>query len=153
LNTIKQDFSSESLVAEGSKLWGSLGSNSRLFPTMLKLSSDHYINHILRKQLVTAMLEVIDYYPFCSIASQQAILVLDFLKKAMGEDELELLKKFVQTNLSDEDTVLIRYAAGRTTTRANLAPLIQIGLALKKMIAQPEEADQQDTSLQEEEKG
>jgi len=120
---------------------------------MLKLSSDHYINHILRKQLVTAMLEVIDYYPFCSIASQQAILVLDFLKKAMGEDELELLKKFVQTNLSDEDTVLIRYAAGRTTTRANLAPLIQIGLALKKMIAQPEEADQQDTSLQEEEKG
>lgn len=41
------------------------------------------------------MLEVIDRYPFCSVASQQAILVLDFLKKAMDEDELELLKEFV----------------------------------------------------------
>jgi len=68
--------------------------------------------------------------------------VLDFMKKAMEEDELELLKEFVQTNLSDEDTVVIRYASGRTTTRANLAPLIQIGLALKKMIAQSEEVDQ-----------
>jgi len=64
------------------------------------------------------------------------------MKKAMEEDELELLKEFVQTNLSDEDTVVIRYASGRTTTRANLAPLIQIGLALKKMIAQSEEVDQ-----------
>lgn len=68
--------------------------------------------------------------------------MLDFMKKAMEEDELELLKEFVQTNLSDEDTVVIRYASGRTTTRANLAPLIQIGLALKKMIAQSEEVDQ-----------
>ncbi len=67
--------------------------------------------------------------------------MLDFLKKAMEEDELELLKEFVQTNLSDGDTVVIRYASGRTTTRANLASLIQIGLALKKMISPSEEAD------------
>lgn len=35
------------------------------------------------------MLDVIETYQFCSIACQQAILVLDFLKKAFEEEELE----------------------------------------------------------------
>jgi hypothetical protein len=35
------------------------------------------------------MLDIIERYPFCSIANQQAILVLDFLKKALDQEELD----------------------------------------------------------------
>jgi len=90
----------------------------------VELNSDHYISHILRKQLVTTTLEIIERYPFCSIACQQAILVLDFLKKAMEADELDMLKDFVQINLADEETIHLRFDSGRTTTKANLAPII-----------------------------
>ena len=48
------------------------------------------------------MLDVIENYPFCSIANQQAILILDILKKAISLDELEMLKQFIESNLSNE---------------------------------------------------
>lgn len=51
----------------------------------------------------------------------------------MDEDELEFLKDFVFKNLIDDETIKLRYESGRTTTKVNLAPIIQIGLALKKM--------------------
>lgn len=51
----------------------------------------------------------------------------------MESDELDLLKNFVQSNLADEDTIHLKFDSGRLSTKGNLAPIIQIGLALKKM--------------------
>lgn len=47
------------------------------------------------------MLEVIELFPFCSIANQQSMLVLDILKKAIDEDEIQILKSFIEKNLTD----------------------------------------------------
>lgn len=51
----------------------------------------------------------------------------------MDEEELNQLKNFVIHNLEDEDAIALTFESGRTTNKANLAPIIQIALALKKM--------------------
>jgi len=60
-------------------------------------------------------------------------LVLDFLKNALDHEEMETLKKFVAVNLSDENNVYLRLNSGRTTTKANLGTIVQMGIAIKKM--------------------
>ena len=81
------------------------------------------------------MLDVIENYPFCSIANQQAILILDILKKAISLDELEMLKQFIESNLSNEQTIRIRFDSGNQCNSGNLATLIKMGLALKEITA------------------
>lgn len=77
------------------------------------------------------MLHVIEDYEFNSIASQQAILVLDFLKKAFSDEELEILKEFVKKNLTTKSH--IRLASGRPATNTNLAAVVKMALVLKAM--------------------
>ena len=77
------------------------------------------------------MLHVIEDYEFNSIASQQAILVLDFLKKAFSDEELEILKEFVKRNLSNKSH--LRLPSGRPATNTNLAAVIKMALVLKAM--------------------
>jgi hypothetical protein len=77
------------------------------------------------------MLHIIEDYEFNSIASQQAILVLDFLKKAFSDEELEILKEFVKKNLSNKSH--LKLASGRSATNTNLAALIKMALVLKAM--------------------
>lgn len=98
------------------------------------------------------MLDIIERYQFCSIACQQAILVLDFIKKALDADELEMLKDFVQRNLSDEDSTHLKFESGRITNKGNLAPIVQIGLALMKMTVFENDVqeDEEDSSDEEE---
>ena len=81
------------------------------------------------------MLDIIENYPFCSIANQQAILILDILKKAITQDELEYLKSFIERNLSDDDKIKIRFDSGNECNSSNLATLIKMGLALKELTA------------------
>lgn len=79
------------------------------------------------------MLDIIDRYPFSSVANQQAILVLDFLKRALDQEEMEQLKEFVANRLSSQEGVYLTLGSGRPTTQGNLATIVQIALALKKM--------------------
>lgn len=79
------------------------------------------------------MLDVIENYPFCSIANQQAILILDILKKAITEEDLDLLKSFIERNLSDTEKIKIRFDSGSHCNSSNLATLIKMGLALKEL--------------------
>ena len=77
------------------------------------------------------MLYVIEEYEFNSIASQQAILVLDFLKKAFSDEELEILKAFVKRNISTKPH--LKLSSGRELNNSNLAALIKMALVLKAM--------------------
>lgn len=99
----------------------------------VELNSNQYISNILRRQLINAMLFVISEYNFSSIACQQALQVLDFLKKAFQHEEIEILKKFVQDNLDDEKAHLRFAESGRLTTNTNLASIIKMGIELKSM--------------------
>ena len=56
-----------------------------------------FISNILRKQLISGILSVLETYPFCSVANQQCILILDFLKKLMDPSDIHLIKQFVMT--------------------------------------------------------
>jgi hypothetical protein len=94
------------------------------------------------------MLYVIEEYSFNSIASQQAILVLDFLKKAFSDEELEILKDFVSRNISNKSHLIL--SSTRLTTNANLAALIKMALVLKVMTTQS--AESQDNHDEEENK-
>ncbi len=80
------------------------------------------------------MLDVIEFYPFCSVANQQAMLILDILKKAIDEDELSQLKSFVERNLTTDEKFIIKFSSGNQTNSSNLATIVKIGLALKEMI-------------------
>jgi hypothetical protein len=105
----------------------------------VELNSDQYISTILRKQLIGTMLDIIERYPFSSVANQQAILVLDFLKRALDQEELEQLKEFVASKLTSQEGVYLTLESGRPTTQGNLATIVQIALALKKMTESGEE--------------
>ncbi len=80
------------------------------------------------------MLDVIEFYPFCSVANQQAMLILDILKKAIDEDELSQLKSFVERNLTTDEKFIIKFSSGNQTNSSNLATIVKIGLALKEMV-------------------
>ena len=97
----------------------------------VQLNSDQFISNILRRQLIYTMLYVIEEYEFNSIASQQAILVLDFLKKAFSDEELEILKAFVKRNISTKPH--LKLSSGRELNNSNLAALIKMALVLKAM--------------------
>ena len=80
------------------------------------------------------MLDVITDFEFSNVASQLAIQVLDFLKTSFDEADLENLKTFVKTQLSNNEKAYLRFpGAQRTATRGHLAAVIKIALVLKKL--------------------
>ena len=72
----------------------------------------------LRKKLIETMLYMMRTYPFCSISHQQGILILNLIREAFDEDDLETMKNFVQTELEKDNDFY--YQSGRTTSRMNL---------------------------------
>lgn len=88
---------------------------------------------ILRRHLIATMLDVIDDYKFCSAACHEAIEVLDILKVAFDDEDIETLKAFVKVNLSTYGQTHYTFQSGRKTTNANLATIIKIGIALKRI--------------------
>ena len=58
------------------------------------------ISIVLRRHLIQTMLDVVETYQFSSAACNEAIEVLDILKIAFDDDDIENLKNFVKVNLS-----------------------------------------------------
>ena len=94
------------------------------------------------------MLDIIEEYPFSSIACQQSLFVLDFMKITLQDDDIEILKRFIRHNL--EDQTYFQFESGRHTTSSHLATIIKMGIALKKMTHEEEEKHEE--SKEEEEK-
>jgi len=81
------------------------------------------------------MLDVISEYKFCSAACHEAIEILDILKVSFDDEDIETLKGYVSANLSSPQRTLYSYQSKRTTTNPNLATIIKIGIALKRLTA------------------
>lgn len=88
---------------------------------------------IMRKQIVSTMLNVLETYDFSNVASQLALSVLDLLKTAYDLSDLAQLKAFVQRNLSSRERTSLRFDSGRLTHKGSLAAIVKMALVLKKL--------------------
>jgi hypothetical protein len=82
------------------------------------------------------MLNIIKEYEFCSTGCYEAIEVLDVLKVAFDENDVEYLKSFVQENLESQQTTHFTFESGNKCTNANLASVVKIGIALRRLTQQ-----------------
>ena len=87
------------------------------------------LSAIMRKKVIETMLYMMRTFQFCSISHQQALLVLNLIREAFDEDDLETMKSFVKEELeSDTD---FHYPSGKTTSRMNLGQIIKIAIELR----------------------
>ena len=77
-----------------------------------------YLGDTLRKKIIETMLYMMRTYHQCSISHQQGLLVLNTIREAYDEDDLETMKSFVKTELDND--MNFYYPSGRTTSRMNL---------------------------------
>ena len=80
------------------------------------------------------MLDIVETYEYSSAASYEAIEVLDILKIAFDDEDIETLKQFVKVNLASMKKTHFTFpGTGRKTTNSNLATIVKIGIALKRL--------------------
>lgn len=108
------------------------------------------MSSILRRHIISTMLEVISNYKYCSAACHEAIEVLDILKIAFDDVDIETLKTFVKENLSSKNQTHLKFQSGNRTTNANLASIIKIGIALKRITISSSQSNQDSSSDDEE---
>lgn len=113
------------------------------------------MSSILRRHIISTMVDVITDYKYCSAACHEAIEVLSILKIAFDDQDIETLKAFVKANLSTKNATHLRFESGNRTTNSNLASIIKIGIALKRITVVASEAESsnnnQDSSFEEHE--
>ena len=80
------------------------------------------------------MLYVVEEYEFNSAACFEAIEVLDVIKIAFDEVDIEAIKEYVKRNLADSKTTHFMFESGRHTNHANVATIVKIGIALKRLL-------------------
>lgn len=80
------------------------------------------------------MLDIVETYEYSSAASYEAIEVLDIMKTAFDDEDIETLKQFVKVNLASMKKTFFTFpGTGRKTTKSNLATIVKIGIALKRL--------------------
>jgi len=103
------------------------------FAKQLVSGEFNLLTPILRKQILSTLLETIETYEFSNVASQTSIQILDSLKASFDESDISLLKNFVRKHLSSTDKTHITFASGNTAHRGHLAAIIKMALELKKI--------------------
>jgi len=99
-----------------------------------ELNAIQQISVVLRRNLINSMLYVVKEYEFSSAACFEAIEVLDIIKTAFDDADIETLKEYVRRNLADSKQTHFLFESGRHTNHANLASIIKIGIALKRLL-------------------
>ena len=121
-----------------------------MFTTLSKrgpLNEQTCLNDTMRKKLIETLLYMMRTYQFCSISHQQGLIVLNLIREAFDEQDLETMKAFVKEELeADTD---FHYPSGRTTSRMNLGQIIKIACVLKHETQKA--LDDQDSSEEEDE--
>ena len=97
------------------------------------ISIGSFISKILKNQIITTLLNVIEDYEFSNVANQLSIQILYLLKTIYDDSDVELLKNFVRRNLSSSDKTHFEFSSGNKTTKAHLASIINMALELKKL--------------------
>jgi hypothetical protein len=103
------------------------------FAKQLVSGEFNLLTPILRKQILSTLLETIEAYEFSNVASQTSIQILDSLKVSFDESDISLLKNFVRKHLSSTERTHITFASGNTAHRGHLAAIIKMALELKKI--------------------
>ena len=83
----------------------------------------------LRKKIIETLLYMMRTFQFCSISHQQSILILNLIREAFDEDDLETMKTFVRTELEADNC--FHFPSGQTVNRMNLGPIIKIAFELR----------------------
>jgi hypothetical protein len=86
---------------------------------------------VLRRKIIETMLYMTRTFPFCSIAQQQGILVLNLMREAFDEQDLETLKTFVREEL-ERDTNFY-FGSGRKCSRMNIGQIVKIAFELRNI--------------------
>ena len=68
-------------------------------------------------------------FQFCSISHQQGLLILNLIREAYDDEDLETMKNFVREEL--ESDTKFHYPSGKLTSRMNLGQIIKIALELR----------------------
>ena len=76
------------------------------------------LNDILRKRIIETMLYMMRTFVFCSISHQQGMLILNLMREAFDEEDLETMKTFVREELEADNDMHFR--SGRRCSRPNL---------------------------------
>ena len=87
------------------------------------------LNETMRKRIIEAMIFLMRNFQFCSISHQQGILVLNLIREAFDEEDLDTMKNFVKDELEADNEFY--YPSGKTTSRMNLGQIIKIAFELK----------------------
>ncbi len=98
-----------------------------------ELNAIQQISVVLRRNLINTMLYVVEEYEFNSAACFEAIEILDVIKTAFDDFDIETLKEFVKKNLADSKTTHYLFESGRHTNHSNVASIVKIGIALKRL--------------------
>jgi hypothetical protein len=108
------------------------------------------ISHLLKIKVIDTMLYVIKTYPFCCLAHQQSILILNALKESFDQDDVATLKKFILVELTGQ--AQFEFPSGRKCSGPNMGQITQIAFELRNLTQQAldeqssEAEDEQDVS-------
>ena len=101
-----------------------------------ELNAIQQISIVLRRHLIQTMLNIVSEYTFCSAACHEAIEVLDILKIAFDDEDIEEMKAFVIEHLSFKKRTHYTFPdTGMKATNSNHATIVKIAIALKRLIA------------------
>ena len=99
-----------------------------------ELNAIQQISTVLRRNIINSMLHTVETYEYNSAACFEAIEVLDIIKIAFDDVDIETLKEYVKRNLQDSKTTHYLFESGRHTNHANVATIVKIGIALKRLL-------------------
>ena len=103
------------------------------------------LSDALRKKIIETMLFMMRTFQFCSISHQQSLLILNLLREAFDEEDLETMKSFVQAELEADTN--FHYPSGKVTSRMNLGQIVKIAFELSHITQK--QLDEQDSSEEE----
>ena len=84
---------------------------------------------MLRKKIIETMLYMTRTFSFCSISHQQSLLILNLMREAFDDDDVETMKDFVRKEL--ERDMNFHFKSGRTCSRTNIGQIVKIAFELR----------------------
>jgi hypothetical protein len=99
-----------------------------------ELNAIQHISIVLRRNIINTLLYIVEEYKFNSAACFESIEILDTIKIAFDEVDIETLKDFVRRNLTYTKDTHYHFESGNHTNQANVATIVKIGIALKRLL-------------------
>lgn len=89
------------------------------------------LNDTLRKKIIETIFYMTRTFQFCSISHQQGLLILNLMREAFDETDLETMKTFVRTELENDKD--FHFQSGRRCSRANIGQIVKIAFELRNI--------------------